>query len=95
MATMCGIHLSRTTAFHPAANGLVERMHRSHKATIMSPVQEHWTEALPLVLLGMRTPFKEDLQASVSELVYGKPLLIPGELLAAPPTTGDPSELII
>jgi len=29
LAKMCGIHLSRTTAFHPAANGLVERMHRT------------------------------------------------------------------
>ena len=91
---MCGIHLSRTTALHPAANGLVERMHRSLKAAIMCRTQERWTEALPLVLLGMRTAFKEDLQASVSELLYGEPLRIPGELLAAPPTNGDPSELI-
>ena len=91
---MCGIRLSRTTAFHPTANGLVERMHLSLKAAIMCRTQERWTEALPLVLLGMRTAFKEDLQASVLELVYGEPLRIPGELLAAPPTTGDPSELI-
>jgi hypothetical protein len=33
---------------------------------------EHWTEALPLVLLGIRAAFKEDLQASVAELVYGE-----------------------
>jgi transposase InsO family protein len=71
LATMCGIHLSRTTGFHPAANGLVERMHRSLKAAIMCRAQKRWTEALPLVLLGMRTAFKEDLRASVSELVYG------------------------
>ena len=88
LAVMCGINLSRTTAFHPAANGLVERMHRSLRAAIMCRAQERWTKALPLVL-GMRTAFK-DLQASVSELVYGEPLRIPGELLAAPPTTGDP-----
>jgi hypothetical protein len=94
LARMCGIHLSRTTAFHPAANGLVERMHRSLKAAIICRAQERWTEALPLVLLGMRTAFKEDLQASVAELVYGEPLRIPGELLAAAPNTEDPSELI-
>ena len=40
LATICGIHLSRTTAFHPAANGLVERMHRSLKAAIMCRAQE-------------------------------------------------------
>jgi hypothetical protein len=38
-----------------------------------------------LVLLGIRTSFKEDLQASVAELVYGEPLRIPGEFLT--PTT--------
>ena len=59
----------------------------------MCRAQERWTEALPLVLLGMRTSFKEDLQASVAELVYGEPLRIPGELLAASPTTRDPLEL--
>ena len=69
-------------------------MHWTLKAAIMCRAQERWTEALPLVLLGMRTSFKEDLQASVAELVYREPLRIPGELLAASPTTGDPSELI-
>jgi hypothetical protein len=90
---MCGINLSRTTAFHPAVNGLVERMHRSLKAAIMCRAEERWTEALPLAL-GMRTAFKEDLQASVSELVYGEQLRIPGELLAASPTTRHQSELM-
>jgi hypothetical protein len=51
-------------------------------------------DALPLALLGMRTAFKADLQASAAELVYGEPLSIPGEQLAASPSTGDPSELI-
>ena len=53
----------------------------------MCRAQERWTEAFPLVL-GMRMAIKEDLQASVLELVYVEPLRIPGELLAAPPTTG-------
>jgi hypothetical protein len=94
MVNWCGIHLSRTTAFHPAPNGLVERMHRNLKAAIMCRAQDRWTDALPFVLLGMRTAFKEDLQTSVAELVYGEPLRIPGELLAAAPTPRDPPELI-
>jgi hypothetical protein len=40
------------------------------KAAIMCHADQRWTEALPLVLLGIRTAFKEDLQASVAELVY-------------------------
>ena len=94
LANICGIHLSRTTAFHPAANGLVERMHRSLKAAIMCRGQERWTDALPLVLLGMRTAFKMDLQASVAELVYGETLRIPGEFLTASPTARDQFEVI-
>jgi hypothetical protein len=42
----------------------------------MCHVDQHWTDTLPLVLLGIRTFFKEDLQASVAEFVYGE-LLTP------------------
>ena len=86
LARMCGIHLSRTTPHHPAANGLVERLHCTLKAAIMCHAEEKWTDALPLVLLGIRTAYKEDLQSSAAELVYGEPLRVPGELLvpAAP-----------
>jgi hypothetical protein len=40
-----------------------------------------WTEALSLVLLGIRTAYKEDLKSCVAELVYGEPLRVPGEFL--------------
>jgi cleavage and polyadenylation specificity factor subunit 1 len=89
LAKLCVIQLSRTTAHYPAANGLVERFHRSLKAAIMCHADQHWAEALPLVLLGVLTAFKTDLQASVADPVYGKPLRIPGKLLS--PTT-DPVE---
>jgi cleavage and polyadenylation specificity factor subunit 1 len=82
---MCGTQLSRTTAQHPAANGLVERFSRTLKAAIMCHADQQWTEALPLVLLGIRTSYKVDLQASVAELVYGELLRIPGELLTPAP----------
>ena len=42
----------------------------------------------------MPTAFKEDLQASVADLVYGESVRIPDELVAASPNTWDPSELI-
>jgi transposase InsO family protein len=66
LAKLCGIQLSRTTAYHPAANGLAKRLHRTLKATIMCHADQHWTEALPMVLLGIRTAFKTDLQGSVA-----------------------------
>jgi hypothetical protein len=94
LAKLCGIQLSRTTAYHPAANGLVERFHRTLKSAIMCHDNQQWTEVLPLVLLGIRTSFKEDLQASVAELVYGEPLRVPGEFLTASTTTVEHEHLI-
>jgi hypothetical protein len=60
----------------------------------MCHADQQWTEALPLVLLGIRTAFKEDLQASVAELVYGEPLRIPDELLTLGTNPRDPALLI-
>jgi transposase InsO family protein len=42
LARLCGIQLSRTTAYHPAANGLVERFHRTLKAAIMCHADQQW-----------------------------------------------------
>jgi transposase InsO family protein len=95
LARMCGIQLARTTAHRPADNGLVERFHRTLKAAILCLADQQWTAALPLVLLGIRTAYKEDLQTSVAELVYGEPLRIPGELPTPTAKPVDPAHLII
>jgi cleavage and polyadenylation specificity factor subunit 1 len=94
LARLCGIQLSWTTAHHLTSNGLLERFHRTLKAAIMCHADQSWTEALPLVLLGIRAAFKEDLQVSVAELVYGEPLRIPGELLTPTAEPADPVHLI-
>lgn len=79
LAKLCGVELRRTTAYHPATNGMVERFHRTLKAALMTHGDMRWTDALPTVLLGIRTSWKEDLQTSSAELVYGEPLRVPGE----------------
>ena len=70
----------RTTAYHPIANGIIERFHRQLKAALRAHTPAlHWTERLPIVLLGIRTALKTDLQCSAAELVYGTTLRLPGE----------------
>ena len=68
------IHLGtrhfRTTAYHPAANGLVERMHRQLKSAIKWHATDRWSECLPIVLLGMREAWREDLGAIAAEMGY-------------------------
>ncbi|CAH2105071.1 unnamed protein product [Euphydryas editha] len=81
LTDLCGVQLRHTTACHPAANGMVERFHRTLKAAIMAHDDKRWTDILPVVLLGARAAWKEDLQCSVAEMVYGERLRIPGEFL--------------
>lgn len=76
-----GIKRNRTTAYHPQSNGMVERFHRSLKAAIRCHEKKGWAECLPLVLLGFRSVFREDLNSTAAELVYGSPISLPGELI--------------
>ena len=81
--TLLGTARTRTTSYHPQANGLVERFHRQLKGALKAQALKHsWAESLPLVLLGIRTAVKEDLQCSVAELVYGTTLRLPGEFFS-------------
>ena len=84
---LLGTKRVRTTAYHPIANGLVERFHRQLKAALKAqPRPEQWMDALPLVLLGIRTAFKDDLQCTTAELVYGLTLCLPGEFICPSPS---------
>ncbi|CAH8649038.1 unnamed protein product [Dicrocoelium dendriticum] len=77
----------QTTAYHPAANGMVERFHRQLKAALRAHADPSWSETLPLVLLGLRNTVKTDFDATPAQLVYGCTLRLPGQLVAPAPCT--------
>ena len=82
MAELLGTQLNPTTAYHPQANGLVERLHRTLKAALKARLTgPNWVDELPWVLLGLRTTPKEDLNTSPAKLVYGSPLTVPGDFI--------------
>lgn len=79
-SSLLGSTRIRCTAYHPQANGIIERFHRHLKSSIMACAGNKWTDVLPTVLLGIRSAYKSDIQAAPSELVYGSVLRLPADL---------------
>ena len=74
-----GIATTTPTAYHPQANGIVERFHRSLKNALRGvATNQKWCRALPWVMLGLRNAPKEESGVSVSEVRFGTPLRVPG-----------------
>ena len=82
LGRILGVKMHRTTAYHPQANGMIERLHRQLKTSLKARTTDpYWMDHLPMVLLGLRTAWREDPDCSPAELVYGSTLRIPGEFV--------------
>ena len=69
-----GMTKSRTTAYHPAGDGLVERFNRSLLQMLRAYVlhQNDWEEYLPLVLYAYRTAIHTSTGVSPFEFMFGR-----------------------
>lgn len=90
LVRLLGVERSRTTPYHPASNGAIERFHRSLKTSIRCHASAEWVDVLPSVLLGLRASLKEDLGTSAAELVYRSPIRLPGEFFTEEDPSPDP-----
>ena len=91
MATW-GIKSITTTAYHPEANGMVERFHRRLKEALLAlgaDAGDKWYWRLPLVLLAIRTTVKPDIGATPADLVFGEGVAVPGCLLSSTPSSDE------
>ncbi len=92
-----GCERIRTTAYHPAANGMVERLHRQLEAALIPhATRQHWVYNLFIILLGVRSSLKSDVNACAGELVYGSTIRPPGGFLepTTPPAPADVHDLL-
>ena len=88
---LLGVKHIKTTAYHPCANGLIERFHRQLKTALTANNSKTWFDNLLLVLLSIRNVIKEDLGCTASEMVFGTSLTLPGQFceknISLQPTT--------
>nr|VZI22625.1 unnamed protein product [Spirometra erinaceieuropaei] len=84
----------RTTAYHMAVNGMVERFHHQLKTSLRAAAGlENWTDHLLLVALGICPTLKHDLDCSASELVFGTTVRLPVEM-SSPTARGAVEDLL-
>ncbi|CAB0041105.1 unnamed protein product [Trichogramma brassicae] len=81
LCKLVGAKHIHNSPYYPQSNSMVERLHRTLKAALKCSLETPWTLALPGVLIGLRTTFNKELQASPVEMVFGTSLRIPGEFM--------------
>ncbi|XP_011687078.1 PREDICTED: uncharacterized protein LOC105449519 [Wasmannia auropunctata] len=65
----------------PSGSQRISKTFPQLKAAIKFHQTEDWTIVLPVVLMGIRAAWKEDLNATPAEIVFGESIRLPGQFL--------------
>eukprot|EP00731_Ephydatia_muelleri_P004049 Em0002g225a len=90
LCQMLGIKKTRTTPYHPQSDGMVERFNRTLLNMLSIAVGEDemsWDLQLPLLLLAYRTSVHDTTGTSPFELMYGREVRLPEDIMFALPAT--------
>ena len=70
---------------------MVERFHRQLKGALKARLRgPQWTEELPVVLLGIRSAWREDADTTPAQLLYEMALRLPSEMVPGTPRVPEP-----
>ena len=88
LCKVLGINKTRTTAYHPQANGQVERFNRTLEAILSKLVSENqkdWDCHIPKALFAYRTAFHEASGHSPFHVNFGRSPLLPIDIAVGRP----------
>ncbi|GFW44473.1 retrovirus-related Pol polyprotein from transposon 412 [Trichonephila clavipes] len=95
---LLGIDKTKTTPLHPQSDGMVERFNRTilNNLSMVSKNQQDWDQKVPLFLLAYRSAVHETTGYSPSQMLFGRDLRLPCDLLFGrpPDTPSSPEEYV-
>ena len=90
------IDKTRTTAFHPQSNSVIERMNRTllnMLAKCIDEDQTNWSVKLPYVLMAYRSSVHQSTGFTPHYLVFGHEISVPLDLMYRPPPSTTPVDV--
>lgn len=88
MCCMFGIGKTRTTAYHPQSDGMVERFNRTLKnmlSKLVNAKQNDWDEHLSMVTMAYRSSVHQSTGFTPSQLMFSREMILPIDLLYGRP----------
>lgn len=90
MCRLLRIDKTGTTPLRPQSDGMIERFNQTIEAMLskfVSTNQDDWDEHLPLLMMAYRSAEHKSSGYSPSELMLGRPIKLPVDLLITGPPT--------
>jgi len=84
LCALWGVQKSRTTAYHPQGNGVVERGNKelgdSLRALLLNRAEEDWDLLLPQIMRSIRATPHSTTHETANYMMFGRELKLPGTL---------------